>query len=97
MKLYEIDVEKSEPQYWYNTVKDIIKQWYANNEGTNKTLGFKWLREDIVKNTQLSESFVTDLINNMADNNHILKITTKANTVYFTLDELNVNKSIDNK
>lgn len=95
LKLYEIDLERATFDYWYDTVIRLITDWYQDKSNANKTLGFKWLKEDIINETQLTDSFCSDLINQMIDDKKIIRNNSNVtNGVYFTLPSLN--KSVDN-
>lgn len=68
LKLFKVDVEKGNPDYWFEEVKNIVKDWHSDSLNSNKHYGFTWLRNDVVEKCKISEKYASEIINMMLDN-----------------------------
>ncbi len=73
LELYNVDKSKAEPEYWFDDIKKMMIDWYANPVNDGKIYGFKWLSSDVSKKFNLSASLISDIINEMT-NNGIIKV-----------------------
>lgn len=73
LELFNVDIQKSNPEFWFDQVKTMVKQWYEDGSNSGKTYGFTWIKNDIVSKLHLSELFAGEIINKMVDNGSLIK------------------------
>lgn len=74
IKVFDIDITKSEPSYYKEQVVKHIKDWYSNNK--NKIYGGKWLREDLGKTLNVSKKLASEIIEYL-EKEQIIKLINK--------------------
>ena len=45
IKLFNVNTDVGSPNYWYQTVIDIVNNWYNDEKNKKYTLGFNWLKK----------------------------------------------------
>lgn len=73
IELMNINIERKNPEYWISTIKDILNNYYLNNNYENNIMSHKWLLENIQKKTYMSINTSNKLINKMVELNVIEK------------------------
>lgn len=73
MLLFNINIERKSPEYWFEQVKQFINNWHIENNAPGKRLGFKWLRDGLSETLFLPKDFVEKIIEKMKDENIITK------------------------
>lgn len=68
LKLFKVDINKGEPEYWFDEVKNIVRTWYSDSSNSNKHYGFTWLRNDVMKTCNVSDKYASEIINKMIEN-----------------------------
>ncbi|MEY8352614.1 NYN domain-containing protein [Lachnospiraceae bacterium 54-53] len=86
LKLFNVDVEKGIPDYWFEQVKIAVSEWYENNRGGSKTLGFSWARDEVVKKCKISDIYASEIINIMIEKRNLIK-KGEGRSTYISLPE----------
>jgi len=73
LKLFNIDDDKGNPEYWFEQVKTALSEWHTTNRGNGKTLGFTWAKDEIVKKCNVSEVYASEIINIMLERGALIK------------------------
>lgn len=85
LKLFNINAELGNPEYWFEKVKLKISEWYKDTNNANKLYGFTWLKKDMVNDFKISEYYASEIINLMNDKRIILKKQNENNITGFDL------------
>ncbi|HOM03753.1 MAG TPA: NYN domain-containing protein [Acetivibrio sp.] len=71
IEIFEIDINRSKPEYWKDAALTEIDNWYKIKAGSNKLLGGKWLNELFCEKLMLSRKLSSALIDYLIANNFI--------------------------
>ena len=74
IKLFDIDTSVGSPNYWYQTVIDIVNNWHNDEKNKKYTLGFNWLKKQIISICNISELYAIEIINDMIQNKMLQKL-----------------------
>lgn len=74
IKLFNVNTAVGSPNYWYQTVIDIVNNWHNDEKNKKYTLGFNWLKKQIVSTCHVSEFYAAEIINDMFQNKLLQKL-----------------------
>lgn len=97
LQLFNIDLKRGEPEYWFDDIKTIISDWYTQKNNSNKLYGFTWLKDDVANKLNISDNYAYEILNIMIDMNIINKITNNNNISGFILSENPDRKLLTNR
>lgn len=75
LKLFDVDVEKGNPNYWYESIINIVTEWHNIEKNKKFTLGFNWLKKEIAKDCKISETYANEIINDMIQKEMLKKLS----------------------
>lgn len=72
-ELLNIQSMKDEQQCLFDTIVQMVIDFYKDSRNIGKTYGFSWLKKNITEKCNVSEDYASELINIMLDKNLLYK------------------------
>lgn len=79
IKLFEIDTNRRNAEYYRDTAMNVIASWFERNKNRGTTLGGKWLSDELQDNLFVSIRLASDIIEYLKKENLILEKTKEDN------------------
>jgi uncharacterized LabA/DUF88 family protein len=92
-KVFEFDLQRANPHYWEETIKNHIKIWYTDRRNQTKLYGGNWLNDDLKEKFKMSFKLASAVIKHLEDEGIIVKYATGGIDGYVVQEDLETIKS----
>ena len=90
IEVFNIDKARREAPYYKDSAMSVIKNWFEKSYNKGKTLGGKWLSEELQKNLHVSIKLSSEIIEYLKSENLIVEQAKQATKYYVVKDASSV-------